>query len=110
MHLSIETQILKGLLEGCLLKIIEKEEIYGYKAVERLNEIGFDVNEATVYPILTRLTNKGILRVEKRPSPYGPERKYYFITDLGKISLQEFYATWQHIQRVVNNVMDGGQG
>lgn len=108
--MSIETQILKGLLEGCLLKIIEKEEIYGYKAVERLNEIGFDVNEATVYPILTRLTNKGILRVEKRPSPYGPDRKYYFITDLGEESLQEFDTTWQHIQSVVNKVMDGGQG
>jgi len=72
--------------------------------------IGFDVNEATVYPILTRLTNKGILRIEKRPSPFGPERKYYFITDLGKITLQEFDTTWQHIQSVVNQVMSGGQG
>ncbi|MCL5072542.1 MAG: PadR family transcriptional regulator [Actinobacteria bacterium] len=52
-----DTQIVKGILEGCILKITKNEEIYGYKAVEKLNTLGFEVNEATVYPILTRLQN-----------------------------------------------------
>ncbi len=72
-----DTQIVKGILEGCILKIIEQEEMYGYKTVERLNNIGFEINEATVYQILTRLQNKGLLDIDKRPSPFGPTRKYY---------------------------------
>ena len=69
-----DTQIVKWLLEGCIPKIISKEELYGYKTVEILNEIGFDVNEATVYTILPRLKNKCGVKVEKRPSPFGPMR------------------------------------
>jgi PadR family transcriptional regulator PadR len=101
-----DTQIVKGILEGCILKIISKEELYGYKTVEILNEIGFDVNEATVYPILTRLENKGDLKVEKRPSPLGPMRKYYFLTEEGRQSLDEFQDTWRRIMKMVNQVME----
>jgi PadR family transcriptional regulator PadR len=103
--MSNDTQIVKGILEGCILKIISVEEIYGYKTVEKLNRTGFDVNEATVYPILARLQNKGLLKVEKRPSPFGPTRKYYFLTHAGHESLQEFQETWQRIQKIVNQVM-----
>lgn len=101
-----DTQIVKGILEGCILKIISKEELYGYKTVERLNEIGFEVNEATVYPILTRLENKGHLKVEKRPSPLGPMRKYYFVTAEGQVDLLEFQKTWMRIMKMVNQVME----
>ncbi len=101
-----DTQMVKGILEGCILKIISKEELYGYKTVERLNEIGFDVNEATVYPILTRLENKGHLKVEKRPSPLGPMRKYYFVTPDGQTNLHEFQETWQRMMKMVNEVME----
>lgn len=103
--LGIETQILKGLLESCLLKVIEQEPTYGYKAVEQLNLLGFDVNEATVYPILVRLTTKGFLKVEVQASPLGPQRKYYSITSQGKESLEEFNLTWKRIQSIVNQVM-----
>lgn len=101
-----DTQMMKGILEGCILKIISKEELYGYKTVERLNEIGFDVNEATVYPILTRLENKGHLKVEKRPSPLGPKRKYYFMTQEGQSILQEFHETWIRMMKMVNELME----
>lgn len=100
------TQIVKGILEGCILKIISKEELYGYKTVEKLNEIGFEVNEATVYPILSRLENKGHLKVEKRPSLLGPMRKYYFLTQEGKLYLNEFQETWQRMMKMVNDVME----
>jgi len=101
-----ETQIIKGILEGCILKLIQQEEIYGYRTVERLNQLGFDVNEATVYPILTRLQNKGQLYAEKRASPYGPVRKYYFLTKKGEKDLILFIDTWKKISKMVNNVLE----
>jgi len=101
-----DTQIVKGILEGCILKIISKGEIYGYKIVEKLNTFGFDVNEATVYPILTRLQNKGMLAIDKRSSPLGPSRKYYLLTNTGQLSLQEFQSTWLRIMTIVNQVME----
>ena len=104
--MSNDTQIVKGILEGCILKIISIEEMYGYKTVEKLNHIGFDVNEATVYPILSRLQNKGLLKIDKRPSPFGPQRKYYFLTQTGKERLQEFRETWLRIMTIVNRVIE----
>ena len=101
-----DTQIVKGILEGCLLKVIEKEEVYGYIAVEKLNDFGFEVNEATVYPILKRLQGKGFLKIDKRTSPYGPMRKYYSLTVTGWNSLQEFNDTWSRIQKIVNKIME----
>ena len=104
--LDNDTQIVKGILEGCILKILEDEEIYGYKAVEKLNILGFEVNEATVYPILTRLQNKGYLKINKRPSPYGPIRKYYSLTGSGEESLNEFEKTWERIKKIVTKIME----
>jgi PadR family transcriptional regulator, regulatory protein PadR len=104
--LNSDTQIVKGILEGCILKIFEKEETYGYKTVERLNNIGFDVNEATVYPILARLQNKGLLRINRKPSPFGPTRKYYSLTEAGTESLNGFRSTWNRINNIVNKLME----
>ncbi len=102
-----DTQMVKGILEGCILKIIAVHaEMYGYKVVEKLNEIEFGVNETTVYPILTRLQNKSLLAIEKRPSPLGPERKYYSLTAAGRTYLTEFQETWNQLQRVVNGIME----
>lgn len=101
-----DTQIVKGILEGCILKILEQEETYGYKTVEMLCNVGFDVNEATVYPILTRLQNKGLLKIDKRPSPYGPTRKYYSLTNKGKKSLNDFQDTWDRIKNIVDKIME----
>jgi PadR family transcriptional regulator, regulatory protein PadR len=104
--LNNDTQIMKGILEGCLLKIVENGEIYGYKAVEKLNAFGFEVNEATVYPILTRLQNKEYLKIDKRPSPYGPMRKYYTLTETGEGNLNEFMETWKRIKNIVTKIME----
>ena len=106
--MKTETQIVKGILEGCILKIISTEEIYGYKTVEKLNKIGFNVNEATVYPILARLQHKGFLNAEKRPSPLGPARKYYSLTQTGEDGLKDFQAIWQRISTSVNRIMEDG--
>jgi len=73
------TQILKGLLEGCILKIVSSHETYGYKICERLTVYGFqEISEGSVYPILIRLEKKKLLYSKMINSPLGPMRKYYY--------------------------------
>lgn len=102
-----DTQMMKGILEGCILKVMKGREMYGYKAVEVLSSLGFDINEATVYPILLRLQAKGLLASEKRPSPVGPDRKYYTLTEKGSEVLKEFFDSWAELNGLVNKVMEG---
>lgn len=102
-----DTQMMKGILEGCILKVMRGKDMYGYKAVEMLNSLGFDVNEATVYPILLRLQGKGYLSAEKRPSPLGPDRKYYTLTEEGDNALREFSSSWNELNALVNKVLGG---
>ncbi|MBN2878262.1 MAG: PadR family transcriptional regulator [Clostridia bacterium] len=101
-----ETQMLKGLLQGCILAILSAGEMYGYIIVESLKNYGFaDINEATVYPILTRLEKQGLLRYDKRPSELGPPRKYYNITDAGLNELKLFRDCWNDISGKVNTII-----
>lgn len=93
------SQMLKGLLEGCILKIIRDKETYGYEIVESLKKGGFsDVTEGSVYPIVLRLEKKGIIDSEKKPSPLGPKRKYYYLTTLGHEELVHFLMGWQELK------------
>jgi len=101
-----ETQLLKGILEGCVLGILSKEETYGYKIVEVLVSSEFDVNEATVYPILLRLQKQGYLHVERRPSQLGPDRKYYSLTPTGHSYFESFKDTWKSIKNNVDKVLE----
>jgi len=101
-----DTQLMKGILEGCMLKVMEDGQMYGYRAVEVLRGYGFDVNEATVYPILLRLQNRGLLKVERRPSPLGPDRKYYALTDEGRAGLSEFKESWLKLNSTVTRIME----
>ena len=100
-----ETQLLKGVLEGCILSLIAREAAYGYIIVEKLKIAGFEnMREATVYPILTRLEKKGFLKPEKRPSDLGPPRKYYLLTDAGKKELQAFIENYNGLKSSVENI------
>ena len=101
-----ETQMLKGILQGCILAILSDGELYGYKIVETLKDYGFsDLHEATVYPILTRLNKQKLLSFEKRPSDLGPPRKYYFLTDEGKHELLLFDRCWMDISKNVDTIL-----
>lgn len=103
-----KSQMLKGLLEGCVLKIIDGEPNYGYAICETLNACGFhELNEGTVYPILTRLERNGWLRCEKLKSPFGPKRKVYSLTELGKMKLGEFERTWSILRTNVDRILEG---
>ena len=102
------TQILKGLLEGCILKIISNNETYGYEICEKLTQFGFkEITEGSVYPILIRLEKKRLIYSVMKPSPLGPMRKYYFLTEEGKTELENFIATWKEIRGNIENVLEG---
>lgn len=83
-----ESQILKGILESCILAIIAREETYGYDILSVLEAGGLeDISEGTLYPILTRLERKNYINCRIGKSPFGPMRKYYTITDYGSKQL-----------------------
>lgn len=92
------TEMLKGVLEGCVLQIISKEEIYGYEITKRLNELGFtEVVDGTVYTILIRLEKNGYISSVKKKSEIGPPRKFYSLTASGQTKLEQFWINWEFI-------------
>ncbi len=106
--MSKNTQMLKGLLEGCILKIVDNKETYGYAICEDLNNYGFDdINEGTVYPILIRLEKNRLIYSIKKDSPLGPKRKYYFLTEEGKKQLEDFTTSWERIKTKVDRIIGG---
>ena len=102
------TQILKGLLEGCILEIVNKKETYGYEICETLIGFGFEeITEGSVYPILIRLEKKSLIYSIMKESPFGPMRKYYYITKSGELELMEFINSWKEIKRNIDTVFGG---
>lgn len=100
------TQILKGLLEGCILEIVNKKETYGYEICEKLIEFGFEmITEGSVYPILIRLEKKKLLYSTMKVSPFGPMRKYYYLTEDGKKELEEFVSSWNSIKENIDKIL-----
>lgn len=99
------TEMLKGTLEGCVLKIISDAETYGYAITRRLNELGFtDVVDGTVYTILLRLEKGGLVTVTKRPSDQGPPRKFYALSETGRAELTSFWAKWDYLSTRINEL------
>lgn len=94
-NMSIRSQLLKGILDGCVLAVIEKETVYGYELSTKLQVAGLnDVSEGTIYPVLLRLQKNGYIVGEMRPSDSGPNRKYYSITTEGLQALREIQQEW----------------
>jgi len=93
-----ESQLLKGILEGCVLAIIAKGETYGYEIISVLTSYGFkDIQDGTLYPILARLEKKKNISCRIGKSPLGPKRKYFSITDSGKECLKQFKKSFSSI-------------
>lgn len=98
-------QLLKGILEYCVLKLIEKEPTYGYEIVIQLKQLGFsELSESTLYPMLLRLEQQEKVTVERRTSPKGPSRKYYVVTEKGRQSLFDFKKNWNQLCQLVENI------
>lgn len=102
-----ESQLLKGVLEGCILGIISRGETYGYEILEVLNKYGFtDIYEGTLYPILRRMEQKGIISCRIGKSPMGPKRKYYSITEAGTKYYEEFKSLFNDITGKTNKIIN----
>ena len=95
---NVEAQMRKGILELCILNIIASEvEIYPSEIIARLKESKLIVVEGTLYPLLTRLKNQGLLSYQWVESPSGPPRKYYSLTEDGRACLDELNKTWNEL-------------
>ncbi len=102
------TELLKGVLEGCVLEIINRKETYGYEITKILNETGFDdVVEGTVYTILIRLEKNNLVNIEKKASTLGPPRKFYTLNDEGREELTRFWERWNFVSSKLSELKEG---
>lgn len=94
------TQLRKGMLELCILNSIKGKSLYGYDIVRILRKIpGLVISEGTIYPILSRLKREGFVKNTIKESLEGPPRKYYELTEKGKLVLNEMNEYWQDIKK-----------
>ena len=104
------TEMLKGILEGIVLAILSMQPAYGYEITARLREQGFsDIAEGTVYALLIRIEQKGLVDVEKVPSEKGPPRKVYSLNAQGRAYLEEFWRTWSFLAERLEQLHEGGR-
>lgn len=105
------TEMLKGVLEGCVLEIISREETYGYEIASMLRELGFtEVVEGTVYTILLRMEKGGLVNIKKKSSELGPMRKFYTLNSAGRRELSAFWAKWQFVTKSINKLKEQSNG
>ncbi len=97
-----QAQMRKGVLEFCILSILANEEVYPSDIIARMKVSKLIVVEGTLYPLLTRLKNGGLLQYRWVESKSGPPRKYYSLTPLGQKFLDELHTTWNELVEAVN--------
>lgn len=98
----LPSQMLKGILSGCVLAVISQRETYGYEISQRLGEYGLgSVSEGTIYPLLLRLEKSGFISALYRESASGPMRKYYSLTPAGRLELEGFISSYGELSRAV---------
>ncbi len=104
------TQLLHGVLDMCLMSIIDEEASYGYEMVRKLRERGLDLaSEGSIYPLLSRLQKQGMIESYLVQSSEGPARKYYRMSDSGRSALQQWRADWSGFRESVDAVLNGGR-
>jgi PadR family transcriptional regulator, regulatory protein PadR len=104
------TEMLKGTLEGIVLAILLGRPAYGYEITAWLREQGFsDIAEGTVYALLIRIEQRGLVDVEKVPSEKGPPRKVYSLNAQGREYLEEFWRTWSFLTERLEELREGGR-
>src|SRR5690606_28148464 len=105
--LNTQTQMRKGILDYCILSIISRGEIYASDIIAELKRAKLLVVEGTLYPLLTRLKNNGLLSYEWKESSAGPPRKYYKITAEGLDVLKHLDSTWEELEYAVKTALEG---
>jgi len=102
------TEMLKGTLEGIVLAILAERSAYGYEITAWLREQGFrDIAEGTVYALLVRIEQRGLVDVEKVPSEKGPPRKVFSLNQRGRDYLDEFWSTWSFLTQRLEQLHEG---
>ena len=101
---NTKAQMRKGVLEYCILSIVSKNDAYASDIIKKLKEAKMIVVEGTLYPLLTRLKNDGLLSYRWEESTQGPPRKYYGITDTGRAFLGELDNSWQELVDAVTTI------
>jgi PadR family transcriptional regulator PadR len=101
-----QSQLLRGVLDLCLLAVIEEQPAYGYEMTKRLRERGlFIVGEGSIYPLLGRLERDGLVQTHRAPSDGGPPRKYYRTSGKGQRALARGVAEWRAVRDAVDGVL-----
>jgi PadR family transcriptional regulator PadR len=101
---NIKSQMRKGILEYCILSIIERRESYTTDIAEMLKSADLLVVEGTLYPLLSRLKNNGMLTYRWEESTSGPPRKYFCLTDTGRQLLEQLRTEWLCISKSINMI------
>ena len=103
---NIKSQMRKGILEYCILSIIAKQEAYPSDIIEILKQANLLVAEGTLYPLLTRLKNNGLLSYRWEESPSGHPRKYFYLTDEGRDLLAQLQDEWKSIRLSIEHISE----
>ncbi len=101
---NVKSQMRKGILEYCTLLILEQQPAYATDIISNLQQAKLIVVEGTLYPLLTRLKNAGLLAYNWVESSQGPPRKYYELTDSGRIFLKELETSWSELNETINHI------
>ncbi len=100
----MNTQFKKGVLELCVLVLLDRKDCYGYEMVDEISR-NISISEGTIYPLLKRLKNESLVISYLKESQDGPPRKYYQITQLGKEKKEKLVAEWNEFAMGVNNLL-----
>jgi PadR family transcriptional regulator PadR len=101
---NVKAQMRKGVLEFCILSILSRGDAYASDIIKKLKESKLIVVEGTLYPLLSRQKNAGLLSYRWEESPQGPPRKYYALTDKGNDILKELNASWTELVDAVKSI------
>ena len=101
---NAKSQMRKGMLDYCIMLLLKEKPYYTTDIIQRLKEANLLVVEGTLYPLLTRLKNDGILSYEWQESTQGPPRKYYVLTEEGREALQQMDLAWNELENTVHNI------
>lgn len=104
---NVKAQMRKGILEYCILAILSREDSYAPRIISELKSADMIVVEGTLYPLLARQKNQGLLTYRWEESPQGPPRKYYMITDKGREVLAALDEAWDEMVQQINTIRKG---
>ena len=100
------TQLKKGTLELCVLSLLSRADMYGFELVGAISS-QIQISEGTIYPLLKRIKDEGYVTTYLQESQEGPPRKYYSLTQSGRLTLENLEAEWQSISTGINNILKG---